>query len=180
MVFEYIALRTAWKEVKRSKGKQSVFEYLKVSKTPEVVVVFVEDLAALVGLGIALVGIMLTQVTGILVIDGITSVLIGVMLCVSAFFLGQEFRSLIIGEAASPSVHHEIFRTASNFEEVDKVGDLMTLHMGQDHIMVAFKVRFVDGLTTDNVEDVIRRIESAIVAKVPAAKQIFVEPARLD
>ena len=180
MIFEFFALKAAWAEVRRHKGHRTVLQYLKVSKAPEVVVVFVEDVGALLGLSIAFIGIGLTQWTGIVYIDGVSSVIIGVMLCISAFFLAQEFRSLIIGEAAAPAVRDKIYQTVEAFKEVEKMGGLLTLHMGQDDITVAFKVRFRDGLSTNDVENLIWQIEKAIREVVPFARQIFVEPARLD
>jgi divalent metal cation (Fe/Co/Zn/Cd) transporter len=139
-------------------------------------VVLFEDSAAVVGLVIAAVGLSLTEVTGNGRWDGMASVLIGLLLAAVAWFLAVEMKALLIGESASREERSMIRAVTFSIEEVDHIGRLLTMQMSPDEILVNMDVAFDDGLTTDELEDAIARLEVAIGDAVPSVKGIFIEP----
>ena len=133
------------------------------------------DSAALLGLLIALLGIWLAQVTGNPVFDGVASILIGVILGGTAIWLAIETKGLLIGEGANKEVIASIRLTAESFDEVEKVNELLTMHMGPEFILVNISIRFKRGQLTREIEAVIQDIDSVIKAKHGFVKRIFVE-----
>ena len=137
-------------------------------------VVLFEDSAALLGLLVALLGIWLTQVTGIAVFDGIASILIGVILGGTAIWLAAETKGLLIGERANEEVVDSIRQIAESFEEIEKVNELLTLHMGPEYILVNISIRFKRRQLTREIEAVIQELDSVIKAEHEMVKRIFV------
>ncbi len=177
MFFESFALRVAWKEFTewRVLNPGPLWEGLKVSKSPTILVVLFEDTAALLGILVAAAGIGMTLWTGEPVWDGIASVVIGVILFGAAYFLGWRTHRLLIGEGATPADRERIREAVEGVPEVASLIDLLTLHLAPQEILVNLNVNFADGLDTDMVEGVIDRIETRIRAAVPAATRIFIE-----
>ncbi len=138
-------------------------------------VVLFEDSAALLGLLIALLGIWLTQVTGIAVFDGIASILIGLILGGTAVWLAIETKGLLIGEGANKEVTDSIRQLAESFDEVERVNELLTMHMGPEFILVNISIRFRRGQLTREIEAVIQDIDARIKAEHALVKRIFVE-----
>ncbi len=172
---ESIAFSIAVREFLRQKTHDSIWEEIKGSKDISLIVVLLEDSAAMVGLLIALAGTYLVQVTGNPLMDGVASILIGVLLAFVAVFLANEVRKLLIGESASDENLSLIRKTVETFPEVNSIGEMSTMHMGPDDILLAVNVDFRDDVTLGELEKVIDRIEREISEKVPAVKQIFIE-----
>jgi cation diffusion facilitator family transporter len=175
MVFEGSAWFYAFREFGKVKGQRGYIEAVKRGKDPSMFVVLFEDSAAILGLMIAMLGIWLTQVTGIAVFDGIASVVIGLILGVTAIWLAVETKGLLIGEGANRSVIASIRQIAESFDEVENVNELLTMHMGPEFILVNISIRFRRGQLTREIEAVIQEIDSAIKAKHEIVKRIFVE-----
>ncbi len=173
---ESIAFFKAYKQINRERGGEKVFTYLRKTKKSELIVVFLEDLAAISGLGTALVLILLQHFTGILIFDGLASVMIGVILAVVAVFMGNEIRSLLLGESANPDI---IKKIAVIFEEEESINQLIyikSLQLGPEDIMLSVKAEFSHHLNAKEISNLINGIEKDIRGKFPDAKKIFIEP----
>ena len=178
MVFEacpwYMALSEA-RKIKTGKGFASFMDMAVRSKNPTVLVVLFEDTAALIGLLVAAVGITLAYTTQMSIFDGAASILIGVVLLVLALFLARETKELLIGESATRRDREKIHTAICTMPEITQCGRLLTMHLGPDEILVNIDVEFVDGLSTDELEAAIDRIESRVKEAVPTATKIYIE-----
>jgi divalent metal cation (Fe/Co/Zn/Cd) transporter len=134
-----------------------------------------EDVAALVGLVIAAAGLFVTQLSGNTLYDGIASIGIGVVLSVVAFQLGADSRTLLIGAAAPQEDRQRVHETIAAFKEVNEILRLLTMHLGPNAVLVNAEIHVVDGLNTDQIEELIEQITRAIREEVPEADQIFIE-----
>jgi cation diffusion facilitator family transporter len=171
-----IAFRPAVKEFNRRRGTRSVWSRVRESKDPALLVVLFEDTAAVIGVGIAAAGVILAHATGDGRWDGAASMVIGVLLAVTAFLLAYETKSLLIGEGASRQDRAAIRAAVLSDPDVEQIGRLLTLQMGTDKILVNVDVDFDEGMADDQIEVAIDRIEVAIRQAVPQAEYIFVEP----
>ncbi len=154
---------------------ESFWTAIRTSKDPIVVTVLVEDTAALVGLLVAFGGVLLSQLTGNDVWDGVASMLIGLTLSVVAFFLAKESRGLLIGEAADPYVVQGIRNIASADPDVSIVGRPLTMHFGPEDVLLNLNVRFQPTLNSAQIMAAVDRIETTIRAQYPAITRIYVE-----
>ena len=134
-----------------------------------------EDTAALLGLGLAFVGLLLYQLTGIVIFDSLASILIGLLLGGIALVLAYESRSLLLGEAASAETLQKIVQAVRRVPEVVDIVELLTMHLAPDDILVNMELTLKEGLRTTQVEKVIDRIEAEIRKDVPHARRIFIE-----
>ncbi len=175
IVFEGAAWFFAFKEFGKVKGKRSYLSAVHHGKDPSMFVVLFEDSAALLGLLVALLGIWLAQETGNPVFDGLASIIIGIILGGTAIWLAIETKGLLIGEGANKEVVSSIRCIAESFDDVEKVNELLTMHMGPDFILVNISIRFRRGQLTRQIEEVIRDIDSAIKAEHVQVKRVFVE-----
>ncbi|MCI4666697.1 MAG: cation diffusion facilitator family transporter [Bacteroidia bacterium] len=177
MIFEgaalFFALRSFNKE--RRKRKFGFWEAIRKSKDPSRFAVIFEDTAALLGLMVAMAGVWLTDYTGNPIYDGIASIVIGVILAVIAVILASETKALLIGESALPEVRLGIEKIVEEDEEVFNAKPPITMHFGPDDLFVALDVEFKDNLKSDEIEEVVRRIENNIREKYPIVKKIYVE-----
>jgi divalent metal cation (Fe/Co/Zn/Cd) transporter len=176
LVLESISFRTAVREARPAKGSASWFRYIRRSKSPELPVVLLEDAGALIGLVIALTAVILDTVTGNAVWDGIGTLAIGVLLGVIAIVLCIEMKSLLIGEAASPTHEASIRAAIEQHPDVERLINMRTEHIGPDDILVATKLQFTGDLTMTELAAIINAIEASIRAVVPEATRIFIEP----
>jgi len=176
LVLESISFRTAVREARPAKGSASWFRYIRRSKSPELPVVLLEDAGALIGLVIALTAVILDTVTGNAVWDGIGTLAIGVLLGVIAIVLCVEMKSLLIGEAASPTHEASIRAAIEQHPDVERLINMRTEHIGPDDILVATKLQFTGDLTMTELAAIINAIEASIRAVVPEATRIFIEP----
>ena len=176
MVFEGAAWLLAWREFSRSKGKWGYVEAVKRGKNPSLFVVLFEDSAAMLGLATAFIGILLGQVTGNPLYDGAASIVIGLILAGTAAWLAYETKGLLIGESADPEIVRSIRQIAAELDGVEKVNEVLTLHMGPDYILATISLDFSDhiyaGLLEQNIAILSRRIKELN----PQVKRIFVEP----
>jgi divalent metal cation (Fe/Co/Zn/Cd) transporter len=140
-----------------------------------VLAVFLEDTAGIVGVVVAGLGTVIVHWTKVWRIDGLSSLLIGTLLFGVAFIVAVKTKSLLIGESASSEVLQEIRDVIQSTKEVERLIDLLTMHLGPDEILINLDLEFKDDLTTDKIEATIDRIEQRIRAAVPAATKIFIE-----
>lgn len=169
-----IALRNIKKEMKIEKHK-NLIEGIKRSKDPTTLTVLIEDTLALAGLSIAAVAIALVQLTGVLIIDAIASIVIGVLLMVFALFLAYETKNLLVGEAVTPLKRRKILKAVNSFKEVKKVISLKTMHLSSDEVLVTLEINYKDDIIVDELEKVNDRIERKI-KKIFHNAKIYLEP----
>ena len=175
IIFEGGAWFFAFKEFGKIKGNRGYIEAVQRGKDPSMFVVLFEDSAALLGLFFALLGIWLTQVTGMPVFDGLASILIGLILGGTAIWLAIETKGLLIGEGANKEVIASIRQLVNSFDEVEKVNELLTMHMGPEYILVNISIRFKRGKLTRELETVIQEIDTLIKTRHVMVKRVFVE-----
>jgi len=173
---ESFSFRTAIVESNHVRGDQSWTQFVRHAKAPELPVVLLEDLGALIGLVLALFGVGLTLITGNGVWDGVGTVCIGVLLVVIAVILAIETKSLLLGEAAGPEQVRQIRAAIEAEPQVDRVIHMRTLHLGPEELLVAAKIAVQH---SDSAGDVARAIDGAerrIREAVPIARVIYLEP----
>ena len=176
-VFEgSIALRPALKQFNAERAGRSIPRSIQESKDPSLVVVVFEDVAALIGLAVAAVGLTLSRITGNGRWDGLASVLIGLVLAGVAWFIATEMKSLLIGESATREERSRIRAATLGVDEVQRIDRLLTMQLAPEEILVNMDVAFDDGLDTDQLEAAIRHIEGVIEEAVPSARKVFIEP----
>ncbi len=176
-VFEAsIALRPALKQFNTERAGRSIPRSIRESKDPSLVVVVFEDVAALIGLAIAAVGLTLSRITGDGLWDGLASVLIGLLLAGVAWFIAIEMKSLLIGESATREERSRIRAATLGVDEVQRIDRLLTMQLAPEEILVNMDIAFDDGLDTDQLEAAIRHIEAVIEEAVPSARKVFIEP----
>ena len=173
---EGVSFRTAVVEATKQKKQLGWWAFIRRTKSPELPVILLEDLGALLGLVVALIGIGLASLTGDPRFDALGSITIGVLLGVIAALLATEMRSLLIGEAATIEDREAIRQSLSQTPSVERVIHMRTQHFGPDQLLVALKVQFEAGLTTEGIVDGINDAERRIRERVPAAKLVFIEP----
>lgn len=174
-IFEFFPWKMAVKQFWGMREGRSVIQTFKDSRDPALITVLLEDSAALIGVIIASLGIGLTILTGSPVYDGIASIAIGVILTMVAFFLALESRDLLIGESASRWDRAKIRKILHSFPEVERVLDLLSMHIGPDEVLLNMNLEFRDGMTTTQIEKLIDDIERAIMEQLPRVKRIFIE-----
>ena len=174
--FEGYAWRTAWRQLNASRRGRGVVAALRYSKDPEVLTVLAEDTAAISGLLVAAAGISLASITGEPAFDAAGSIIIGLILLAVAFLLGREEAKLLIGESVDPQVREAIERAIRGDDAVERLIELLTMHLGPDEFLVVADVRFRDDLDTEEIARAVDRVEAAIREAAPGAGRIYVEP----
>jgi len=177
ILLESFSLRTAVREsnLVRAKG-QSWVSFVRHSKAPELPVVLLEDIAALIGLFFALFGVGLTAITGNALFDAIGTLMIGALLVVVAIVLGIETKSLLVGEGATVGDEERIVKAIKDGPEVATLIHIKTLYLGPDELLVAAKLGFGADRHLGDVAADIDRMETRVRAAVPAARVIYFEP----
>jgi cation diffusion facilitator family transporter len=176
ILLEGWSFRTAVIEARKVKGNASWWAFIRHSKSPELPVVVLEDLGALCGLVIALVGIALAMLTGDARFDAMGSITIGVLLGVIATILAIEMKSLLIGESAAPAHLERIRREVEALPEVRQLIHFRTQHTGPDQLLIGAKVEFDPNLDMRALSDAIDRVESRVREVLPFEVVIYVEP----
>ncbi len=175
MIFEGAAWYFALTEFTKAKGKWGYIEAVQRGKDPTIFVVLFEDSAAMLGLLVAFLGVWLSDTTGILYFDGIASVIIGFILGGTAIWLAYETKSLLIGEAANTRIVEGIRGLVQGSEGVERLNEVLTMHMGPDFILVNLSVDFHDAIVAGDLESLIAGLDSAIKQQFPAVKRVFIE-----
>ena len=178
VVFEAAALWVAFKEFNLSRGSRGIIKAIVKGKDPTLFVVVFEDSAALLGLLVALIGLVLYQLTGNPVYDALASIGIGVVLILTALILAIESKSLLIGESADPKIVADIRATLNKDERILTVNEVATLHMGPEFIVVTVSVDFIDALSARKVEKAVTQLTGSIKAVDPRVKRVFIEAER--
>ncbi|MCB1592911.1 MAG: cation transporter [Alphaproteobacteria bacterium] len=175
ILFEAGSCYVAIVEFNKSRGKASFIKAVRQGKDPALFVVLFEDIAAMSGLLVALIGLTLALVTGNPFWDGVASVGIGLVLGLTAVFLAYETKGLLIGEAANPEIVRDVREKISALPEVTGVNEVLTLHMGPDFILVTISADFENNLPVGQIEKVIQKIDQQIKQDHPLVKRVFIE-----
>ena len=175
IVFEAAACTVAFKEFNRARGDMPFFEAVRKSKDPALFTVLFEDSAAMLGLLVALAGIGLGQALDMPILDGAASVVIGLILALTAMLLAYECKSLLIGEAADPGVVSGIGELARSTPGIGRINELRTMHLGPQDILLNISLDFADHMSSAQVEEAISTLEQRIKDAHPDVKRIFIE-----
>lgn len=172
---EAFSMAACMKEVNVARGNRGLWQWFRDSRQSELIVIFGEDLAALLGLGFALVAVLLTMITGDPMYDALGSIGIGVLLVVVAIFVSKEVHDLLIGQSVEPETKAAIFEFLNGRPEIVRVFNLLTLQLGPD-VMVAIKAEMSRDLATKGIVEAINTVEEALKQKFPDVKWCFFEP----
>ena len=176
LALEGFALRTAMNEAQPLRRGRSWWRFVRETKVPELAVVLLEDLGALIGLTLALVGVVLASVTGNPAWDAVGTLCIGALLLVISVVLAVEMQSMLLGESADPADVDVIRTTLSGTDGITEVLDLRTQHLGPEQVLVAGQIRMDGSLRADEVVAVIDGAERAVRHALSYRVDIFLEP----
>jgi len=168
------------KTMGRRRGKTGFFRYLHETKDSDLIVVFGENSAAVLGLLFALAALALAKATGDGRWDAIGSLAIGGVLVGVATFLAREVKSLLVGEAADAGLMKSFEELADLDPNVERVLNVLTLQQGPGEIVVAAKLKFRSGMDTDTLVEAINAFERALKARVPEVRWSFIEPDNVE
>jgi divalent metal cation (Fe/Co/Zn/Cd) transporter len=138
--------------------------------------VLFEDTAALIGIAIAAAGNFAAETLNISALDGVASILIGIVLGIAATVLARENKALLIGERASDEVINSILSLSISEQSVDGANNVFAVHLAPDQILVALSLEFSDELRTPEIEAAVIRLEERIREKHPEVISLFVKP----
>ncbi len=172
---ESFSMWGALREINKDRGSKSLWLWFRESRNAELVVIFGEDLAALLGLALAFLAVLAAWVTGNPMYDALGSIAIGVLLIVVAAMVGIEVKALLVGQGVAPDVRAEMVAFLEEQPAIERVLDVLTLHMGND-VMVAVKAKMQDYPSTDTLVAEINRIEAAFRERFPQTQWTFFEP----
>jgi cation diffusion facilitator family transporter len=175
IVMEAFSMAGALREVRKVQAGRSLWAWFRSTRNAELVVVFGEDLAALVGLVLAFVAVLAAALTGNPAYDAMGSVAIGVLLVAVAIAVAIEVKALLVGQGVEAPVRRAMIEFLEADIAVEAVLDLLTLHMGPD-VMVAVKARMREHGSQAALIDEINRVEAAFKVRFPQAQWIFFEP----
>jgi cation diffusion facilitator family transporter len=177
ILFELASTYVAISEFNARRGEMGALTALRSSKDPALFTVVLEDLAALIGLIIALVGILVADLLGWLPGDAVASIAIGCVLAGVAAFMSLETKSLLIGEAASPEVvagvRKLIETEAAASGAIKRVHAIRTMHLGPQDVLLTARIDFDDAVSAAKVEGIVGDLERAIKARYPEIRQLF-------
>ena len=176
IVLEGFSFRTAIIESNLIRGDLSWTKFIRRSRVPELPVVLLEDLGALIGLGLALGALAIAVVFDAPVWDGIGTLSIGVLLGLIAVVLAIEMKSLLIGEGATEKTRAQIMRAVESVDGVERIIHIRTQYLGPDELLVGAKVAFDPSYTTEQLGDAINQIEAKVRSDVPEARPMYIEP----
>ncbi|MFG1776053.1 cation diffusion facilitator family transporter [Micromonospora sp. NPDC049051] len=176
IVMESFSFRTAIVESNLIRGNQSWVRFVRRAKAPELPVVLLEDLGALVGLVFALFGVGMTLITGDGRWDAIGTAMIGVLLVTIAIILAIETKSLLLGEGAEAHEVAAIEKAVADGPEFERIIHMKTLYLGPEELLVAAKVGVPACESAEDLARGINAVEARIRAAVPTARVIYLEP----
>ncbi len=174
-VFELAVLGISIRDFGRRRRGRGVWETIHASKDPAGFTVLLENAAAVLGLVIAFVAVTLSRAFGLPALDGVGSILIGLVLAAVACVLAFESRSLLLGEGADPQAVADIRRLVESDAAVVRARQPLTMYFGPDQILVALDVQFRPRLTSEEMEEAVDRIEAAVRGRLPQVRHIFLE-----
>jgi cation diffusion facilitator family transporter len=174
-LFEFASWVVALRAVQSDKGDQKFFKFVRYAKDPTKLTVFLESSAALIGIGIAALGIGLAQLLNIPELDGVASIMIGLLMCGVATVLIQESKGLLVGEAVVPDVAEELKKILLDDPDVVGCHRMVTMHLGPEDVLLAADLEFRDDASVATAAAAVKRLEHAVTKAHPEVKQLFLE-----
>jgi cation diffusion facilitator family transporter len=176
--FESSSFAVAFREFKRVvRGRDTpLWHFIRLSKDPSLFATLLEDGAALVGIGLATIGVIGSAWLGFRRADGLASIAIGGLLVGVAAVMANKTRSLIAGEAVAPPVHEALRRTLSKDRRIARLDEIATLHLGPRVILVALTLNFASGMKIADLRDAVREITAALKAIDDRIAYVYVRP----
>jgi cation diffusion facilitator family transporter len=165
----------AYRQFSRMRGDRGVVEGVKRGKDPAVLAVLFEDSAAIAGLVVAFAGIALYQITGNPLFDAAASIVIGLILAGTAMWLAFETKGMLIGESANREVVSEIRRLAERYPEVERVNEVLTMHMGPEYILANISVNIAGNVPRTRAHEIMDELDQRIKQADPRVKRVFIE-----
>jgi cation diffusion facilitator family transporter len=175
IIAESFSMWGCMREVNKARGDRSLWRWFRESRQSELIVIFGEDLAALLGLAIALLAVVLTFVTGNPIFDAFGTLAIGILLVVVAVFVAVEVKALLIGQSVDPATKVAILEFLNGRPEIERVFNLITLQLGNE-VMVAIKAEMSRDLATKGLVEAINAVEKAMKQQFPEIRWSFFEP----
>ncbi len=175
-LFEGMSWLAAFRKLRATRGNLSYWQAIHKSKDPPSFMVLFEDSAALLGIIIAALGIFLSQKLALPMLDGVASVMIGLVLASVATILAYESKSLLIGEPASPVLVSAVVALALQEPGVVSANGALTVHLSPDQILLALSVEFRDELRSPEIEQCVESIETSIRSRYPEIITLFIKP----
>jgi cation diffusion facilitator family transporter len=166
----------AFKEFRAAKGSLGWIEAVRRSKDPPGFIVLLENGAAMAGIIVAAVGLAISQATHDPRYDGAASVVIGIILGVTALVLAYESKALLIGEAADPELVAGLRTLVEKRRGVSGVGEILTMHSSPDQVLAMLSVDFDDGISARDVERLVCEIELEAEARFPIVRRLYIRP----
>ncbi len=173
--FEAMSFRVAYREFKIIANGKPMLRAIFDARDPTIPLVLAEDTTALIGLGIALGAVLLTHVTGVWWWDPLGSVLIGLLLAGVSLVLARVTHALLIGTSVLPEERAKIIAIVEKVDGIDRVTQLLAMHLGPDVVIVALKIAFMPDLTVAQIEVLTDLLEKEIRAELPDMRKIFIE-----
>jgi cation diffusion facilitator family transporter len=172
---ESVSMWGCMREVNKARGTRGLWRWFRDSRQSELIVIFGEDLAALLGLVFALAAIVLTMLTGNPLYDAIGTLAIGVLLVVVAIFIAVEVKALLIGQSVDAELRDAIRAFLEQRPEIERVFNLITLQLGPD-VMVSIKAEMRRDATAQDLVNAINAVERDLKARFPDVRWSFFEP----
>jgi cation diffusion facilitator family transporter len=173
---EFYSWRISYRELlSRKDPEESTWDEIIGSKDPTIFTIFLEDSAGLAGTLLAFLGIFIGHTLHRSYLDPLASILIGLLLTAVAVLLGRESGALLVGERTNRAIIRRVRTIIRDDSSVDNVGDLLTMQLGPDQVLVNVNIRFRRGVDVQELENAIDRIEKSIRRKEPTVGRIFIE-----
>ena len=166
----------AYREFRATKGALGWIEAIRRSKDPAAFIVLLENGAAMAGIVVAAIGLYLAQATGNTFYDGAASIVIGLILGLTAFVLAYESKGLLIGEAADPELVSGLAQLVSGQKGVVAAGEVLTVHSSPDQVTAMISVDFDDGISAADVEHIVCTIEEEATRHWPHVRRLYIRP----
>jgi len=179
IIAESISMWGCLREVNKERRGRTLRQWFKETRQSDLLVVFGEDLAALLGLSFALIAIIFTIITGNPAYDAMGSISIGVLLVVIAFLIGIEVQALLIGQSVEPEQRIQMLDFFQKQDEIDEVFNLLTLQLGKD-VMVAVKAKMAKTDSAEALVEAVNRCEVGLKRTFPQVLWLFFEPDLID
>lgn len=175
IIAESVSMWGCLREVNKERRGRSLMRWFRETRQSELLVVFGEDLAALLGLSFALIAVVLTMITGNPLYDAAGSIVIGALLFVIALMIGIEVQALLIGQSVEPEQRAQMLEFLQQRKEIDQVFNLLTLQLGKD-VMVAIKAKMAAMDSAADLVKAINRCEADLKQAFPQVLWLFFEP----
>jgi len=175
LIIEGVSFYVAFREFNVARAGRPAMDFIRASKDPSLFTIVFEDAAAMLGLIVAFIGVFLGQVTGSPYFDGAASVIIGLILMSVAWLLARESKGLLVGEGVEAATLAAMRGLVAAESGVECVGDIRTMYLGPNDLLVNLDVAFGEGLGGEAIHEAITRIEDVLKAAYPEVKRVYVE-----